>query len=132
MLTNRNNNETKHVNFVSYTGSYPNLCGGVLTLEIDGKEITFGYGFNSKDKLTYRPFWSSGGGLMPNYDGAWQDENFKPITQIFCKDTIELFEKVPNVKYLLCMDFVVGRCFKRVSKDGVGCIVRDSNFIRRV
>lgn len=42
MLINRNNNETKHVNFVSYTGSYPNLCSGVLTLEIDGKEITFG------------------------------------------------------------------------------------------
>ena len=40
MLINRNNNETKHVNFVSYTGSYPNLCRGVLTLEIDGKEIT--------------------------------------------------------------------------------------------
>lgn len=74
MLTNRNNNETKHVNFVSYTGSYPNLCSGVLTLEIDGKEITFGYGFNSKDESTYRPFWSSGGGLMPNYEGAWQGE----------------------------------------------------------
>lgn len=72
MLINRNNNETKHVNFVSYTGSYPNLCSGVLTLEIDGKEITFGYGFNSKDKQTYDPFWISGGGLMPNYEGAWQ------------------------------------------------------------
>lgn len=74
MLTNRNNNETKHVNFVSYTGSYPNLCSGVLTLEIDGKEITFGYGFNSKDESTYNPFWSSGGGLMPNYEGVWQGE----------------------------------------------------------
>ena len=73
MLINRNNNETKHVNFVSYTGEWPNLCSGVLTLEIDGKEITFGYGFNSKDESTYSPFWSSGGGLMPNYDGAWQD-----------------------------------------------------------
>lgn len=69
---------------------------------------------------------------MTTYFYDCYDENFKPITQIFCKDTIELFEKVPNVKYLLCMDFVVGRCFKRVSKDGVGCIVRDSNFIMRV
>lgn len=74
MLINCNNNDTKHVNFVSYTGEWPNLCSGVLTLEIDGKEITFGYGFNSKDKPTYRPFWSSGGGLMPNYEGAWQGE----------------------------------------------------------
>lgn len=39
MLINRNNNETKHVNFVSYTGSWPNLCSGVLTLEIDGKKL---------------------------------------------------------------------------------------------
>ena len=74
MLINRNNNETKHVSYVSYTGSYPNLCRGVLTLEIDGKEITFGYGFNYKDESTYGPFWSSGGGIMPNYEGAWQGE----------------------------------------------------------
>lgn len=30
----RNNN---HVKFVSYTGNYPNLCRGDLTLEIDGE-----------------------------------------------------------------------------------------------
>ncbi len=71
-------------------------------------------------------------GNVETYFYDCYDENFKPITQIFCKDTIELFEKVPNVKYLLCMDFVVERCFKKVSKDGVGCIVRDSNFIRRI
>ena len=38
MLINRNNNETKHVNFVSYTVSYSHLCSGVLTLEIDGND----------------------------------------------------------------------------------------------
>lgn len=26
MLINRNNNETNHVKFVSYTGRWPNLC----------------------------------------------------------------------------------------------------------
>lgn len=41
---------------------------------------------------------------MTTYFYDCYDENFKPITQIFCKDTIELFEKVPNVKYLLCME----------------------------
>ena len=76
--------------------------------------------------------YEKGSDYMTTYFYDCYDENFKPITQIFCKDTIELFEKVPNVKYLLCMDFVVGRCFKRVSKDGVGCIVMDSNFIRRI
>lgn len=71
-------------------------------------------------------------GNMETYFYDCYDENFKPITQIFCKDTIELFKKVPNVKYLLCMDFMIGRCFKTVSKDGVGCIVRDSNFMMRI
>lgn len=43
----RNNN---HVKFVSYTGNYPNLCRGDLTLEIDGEIVTFGYGFDSSKK----------------------------------------------------------------------------------
>lgn len=30
------------------------------------------------------------------------------------------------------MDFMIGRCFKRVSKDDVGCIIRDSNFMMRI
>lgn len=33
----------RHVKFVNYTGRYPNLCNGILTLEIDGKEEVFGY-----------------------------------------------------------------------------------------
>lgn len=45
MLINRNNNETNHVEFVSYSGKWPNLCSGELTLEIDGEEVAFGYGF---------------------------------------------------------------------------------------
>lgn len=28
MLINRNNNETNHVEFVSYSGKWPNLCSG--------------------------------------------------------------------------------------------------------
>ena len=72
MLINRNNNETTHVKFVSYTGRCPNLCSGVLTIEIDGEEVTFGYGFHSEDKPKYYPFWSSGGGINPNYEGTWK------------------------------------------------------------
>ena len=53
------------------------------------------------------------------------DENFRYITQLFCKDTKELLEKVPNVKYLLCIDYMKGRCFKKVSANGVGCIVKN-------
>lgn len=74
MLINRDNNEITHVRFVSYTGKFPNLCRGELTLEIDGEEITFGYGFHSKDKPKYYPFWSSGGGINPNYEGTRKGE----------------------------------------------------------
>ena len=30
-----------HVEFISYDGEYPNLCGGTLILKIDGEEVTF-------------------------------------------------------------------------------------------
>ena len=64
------NNTDSHVKFVSYTGKYPNLCSGILTLEIDGVEYTFGsrYGF--------KEFWCSGGGITSDYEstieGEWQ------------------------------------------------------------
>lgn len=29
------------VKFVNYTGKYPNLCSGILTLEIDNKIVVF-------------------------------------------------------------------------------------------
>ena len=31
--------KTEHVEFVNYTGSFPNLCRGVLTLKIDGEIV---------------------------------------------------------------------------------------------
>ena len=62
---------------------------------------------------------------MGKYFYDCYDENFKPITQLFCKDTKELLEKVPNVKYLLCIDFIKGRCFKEVSVNGVGGIAKE-------
>lgn len=69
MLVNTNANTAEsHIKFISYTGKWPNLCSGILTLEIDGKKARFGYGtLNS-------PFWLSGGGLNPNYEGAYQGE----------------------------------------------------------
>lgn len=69
MLINRNNSETSHVKFISYTGRYPNLCSGILTLEIDGEITTFGYGSESKDKPKYDNFWSSGGCV--SFDEHW-------------------------------------------------------------
>lgn len=57
----------EHVKFVSYTGKYPNLCSGVLTLNIDGEEHTFGYYENCE----FKKFWSSGGSC--SFDSDWND-----------------------------------------------------------
>ena len=31
-----------NIKFISYDGTYPTLCSGKLTVEIDGKVVTFG------------------------------------------------------------------------------------------
>ena len=58
-----------NVKFISYSGKYPNLCSGVLTLEIEGKRVTFGHQSGklffgkgeSEDEPDYPVFWKSGG-----------------------------------------------------------------------
>ena len=59
------------IKFISYTGKYPNLCSGVLTVDIDGKIVEFGSNFDK--------FWTSGGccGFTDDYDdyaetGKWE------------------------------------------------------------
>lgn len=63
-----NNYITEHVEFISYTGRYPNLCSGILTLKIDGEICRFGhepdsYNYNEDkyDDDNYDKFWCSGG-----------------------------------------------------------------------
>ena len=46
-----------HVAFISYSGRYPRLCGGILALRIDG--VVYGFGWD--EKCQFRPFWRSGG-----------------------------------------------------------------------
>ena len=55
---------TKNVKFISYSGSYPNLCNGVLTLLIDGQLVHFGHDYskgNWQNDGNYDSFWCSGG-----------------------------------------------------------------------
>lgn len=64
--------EPKHVEFISYTGKYPNLCRGVLTLKIDGFEYKFGHDSYDWEAGKYKDnnfnsFWRSGGGLDDDY-----------------------------------------------------------------
>lgn len=55
MVVNRDWNEDPHVEFVEYTGKWPCLCHGSLTLKIDGKIYRFG------NEEKYPRFWRSGG-----------------------------------------------------------------------
>lgn len=84
MLVNYNISEsgTEHVQLVSYTGCYPCLCSGVLTLLIDGEEVKFGHDSFNYDYAThkyndgnYDKFWESGGHLDRDYiahKGEWE------------------------------------------------------------
>ena len=95
------------VEFVSYTGEYPNLCRGILTLKIDNKEVTFGSTYNGND---YDSFWYSGGncGFINNYTESyvnhskWEyDEDYLPKEFRQYKDEImDCFNA--NVPYGCC------------------------------
>ena len=63
------------IKFISYTGKYPNLCSGVFSVEIDGKEYKFGHDVGDYDfkKRYYKndnfeQFWSSGGRVERSKD----------------------------------------------------------------
>jgi hypothetical protein len=104
-----------HVKFISYTGKYPNLCRGVLTLEIDGEEVKFGHdysGFESwlKDG-NYEGFWTSGGSCC-FYDSHYQETridtgewkiDFQSIPEKYRKYAYEIDEVFnSNVQYGCC------------------------------
>ena len=90
LVDNNKNHNTSRVKFISYTGTYPNLCSGVLTLEIDGTRYKFGHDYmkhhfdeNGKSYFegedpnnpNFESFWSSGGCVTSDAD--W---NFKVST----------------------------------------------------
>ena len=64
------------VEFVSYTGEYPHLCGGVLTLRIDGEEVRFGHDYGVckswRTDGNYDAFWVTGGEC--GFYNDWSDE----------------------------------------------------------
>lgn len=95
--------ETNHVEFVSYSGEYPNLCSGVLVLRIDGLEYGFGHEVGSYDFKTNKykdhnckQFWHSGGSICADKDwnfdvhqGEWEI-NADEIPEEFRKYAAEI------------------------------------------
>lgn len=79
MLVNFEENQTDIVQFISYSGKYPNLCRGVLTLKIEGEIVKFGHDFTNYKYETgefidnnYDEFWTSGGSCF--FLGDYEDE----------------------------------------------------------
>ena len=90
MLKNKKSSNTSRVKFISYTGEYPNLCSGVLTLEIDGVQYKFGHEYmnyhydkNGVGRFTdedpehpnFDRFWTSGGSVTHNKNWDWNVEH---------------------------------------------------------
>lgn len=102
------------VEFVSYTGKYPNLCSGVLTLCIDGEEVRFGHDYmvfeSWKTDGNYDAFWVTGGrcGFRNKWQdsytehGEWQmiESNLPTKYRKYAEDIINIFND--NVSYGCC------------------------------
>lgn len=124
MLVNKKNKSgtsgTSRVKFISYTGEYPHLCSGVLTLEIDEKEYKFGHNYSNgriDDKGVVRftdedqkhpnfdQFWSPGGCITSNLEvesGEWNID-VEELPEQF-KELADEIDKVfnENVEYGCC------------------------------
>lgn len=95
------------IKFVSYTGKWPCLCNGILTLKIDGKDTTFGWLHGDTD---YDRFWVSGGSCGFNDDfsesyiseGPWeiQKEYLPDFLKEHADELIDIFNE--NVEYGCC------------------------------
>lgn len=91
------------IKFVNYTGRYPNLCSGVLTLEIEGKKYTFGPAWKECD---FPCFWTSGGSVWCNsesegtthapWDSRYADHECNKIDEFFGEGAAEKFLDVMN------------------------------------
>lgn len=90
MVINRKIDDIKEdIKFVNYTGHYPCLCNGILTLCINGINHTFGYG----NDCEYPRFWHSGGSCnwrsCDVYRNEWEidyeeiPDEFKKYADIF-------------------------------------------------
>ena len=108
-----NEDTGRYVEFISYTGNYPNLCSGVLTLNINGEEVRFGHDYlkgHYNSDGNYDSFWASGGecgftnGWSDSYvdDGRWKiyKDDLPEKYQQYAEEIDEVFND--NVPYGCC------------------------------
>lgn len=77
------------VKFINYTGHYPALCLGDLTLEINGKIYEFG------TNKVHPIFWSSGGScyFTNNYEESHITQDEWMIDKDFLPDELKKYSK---------------------------------------
>ena len=108
LVNNKNKEATEHVKFIEYTGEYPNLCSGVLTLEIDGVQYKFGHEYSNRhwhedvndwvqededpNNPNFESFWSSGG-CVTGGSPDWNFEVHQGEWKIDVEDLPEQFRK---------------------------------------
>ena len=127
-----------NIEFVSYTGKYPNLCNGILTLKIDNEIVKFGndckkdwdYNLKRYKNGNYEKFWISGGSCyFGNYyseghvtSKKWElDYLILPdFLKPYSDKLIDVFND--NVPYGCC-----GGCFERRIELLVSAGVLNSN-----
>lgn len=104
------------IKFIDYTGQFPNLCHGVLTLEINGSRYKFGHEPGAFDFHTMKykdnnfiQFWYSGGCV--NFDdvdnpyietGSWKiDKDCLPeILKPYAEELTKILNE--NMKHGCC------------------------------
>ncbi len=104
---------SEHVKFISYDVEYPCLYSGELILEIDGKEYSFGNGWQDMYRMEhsndFAPFWEFGGCIESYPDGEmgcdiepWKIDYSKIPTQFqkYVKEIENFFNE--NTKWGCC------------------------------
>lgn len=110
MVVNNNKNNT-HVEFVSYTGKYPNLCRGVLTLLIDSEEVRFGHDYSKigsyESDGNYDSFWESGGncGFRNNYQDSYVNSGEWVINAEDIPDKYRKYAEEIDDVFNSCVDY---------------------------
>ena len=104
-----------NIKFISYDGRWPNLCSGILKLEINGKLWIFDSYYKKPEidedgNIHSSKFWSSGGSAGVDfstsesycYGGPWELDKYEIPDELrdIAQELIDVFNE--NVPYGCC------------------------------